>query len=302
MAVYALAAPRGRTISEWVREHPLGFATLVASILPLASILIRWPLMWVWWGSNPVLAVQLPWVAQFVVGAAMVALLIDRLGWWRRTAMIAALRLRLVTLLWLPTIATFSYWAGPLAALVAGRASPKVVGLTLAVAVLHALLVGFAEEGAFRGLILQALLPSGRLRAVAISSVLFGAMHAIHLVYGRHPLSVTLNVLYATCFGVAMAALRLRPMPLWPLVLFHAGVNLLGDLIEGPVVGTAAPWIGYVTLGLFRDAALLAYSALLLLPSARRWARRGWTAALSLLLLLLTLLDAGQIRAFLRVR
>lgn len=49
---------------------------------------------------------------------------------------------------------------------------------------LFILTVSFAEEGLMRGVVLQALLPSGFLRAALLSSLLFGVGHFINLIQG----------------------------------------------------------------------------------------------------------------------
>ena len=71
------------------------------------------------------------------------------------------------------------------------------------------LLVGFVEEGYFRGLLLQPLRSKGALHAVIINSVLFGVAHSL---------------------GLAFAALVLVTRLIWPLILAHGLINFTATL------------------------------------------------------------------------
>lgn len=83
------------------------------------------------------------------------------------------------------------------------------------------LLVGFAEEGIFRGLMLQTLKPHGQWRAVISSTLLFGLTHALNALTGKNLMDSMLQIAYALAIGFAYAALALKKEVLWPLVLTH---------------------------------------------------------------------------------
>ena len=76
----------------------------------------------------------------------------------------------------------------------------------LATAVLLVLLVGVGEELVFRGILMRLLLRRGVGFAVATSSVLFGAMHLVNLLFGMPWQAVALQVAFAGGTGVGFAA------------------------------------------------------------------------------------------------
>lgn len=167
------------------------------------------------------LPVALPGISTFMVRAlGQIALTFVAVGiagvlGWRMVEPNAG-RVRQARLLILPTLIA----ALPLAAGVRIEHWGDAVLL-----IVMELVVGLSEELVFRGLILRALLPGGMLRAVLISSVLFGIAHLANVVYGA-PVAVTLAQAVGTCaFGIGMAAITLRCGALWPVMLIHALSN-----------------------------------------------------------------------------
>lgn len=84
-----------------------------------------------------------------------------------------------------------------------------------------ALMVAFAEETIFRGLMLQAIKPLGYWRAALITATLFGLIHAMNALTGKSVLESALQIGYATAIGFAYAALALKKEVLWLLILTH---------------------------------------------------------------------------------
>ena len=85
------------------------------------------------------------------------------------------------------------------------------------------LLTGFAEEVAFRGLILASLASPVRphpRRAVVESSLLFAAVHAASVLH-RPMADALFQVAYAFSFGLSFAAVRLRTGTIWPAIAIH---------------------------------------------------------------------------------
>lgn len=138
------------------------------------------------------------------------------------------------------------------------------------------LLTGVFEEGMFRVLALDALVPAlgggrrGMLRAALVSAVLFGVLHvslgeanfAVDAVAG---MQAVFKPLQAGLFGFFMAALYFATRNLWTLVAVHAAFNLLytgPQLLAGDVQQT------YLTGNPF-DFALLAVTVVLLHRAAR---------------------------------
>ena len=87
------------------------------------------------------------------------------------------------------------------------------------------------EEVTFRGAILAAVLlcwwklPAGVLRAVWLTSLVFGASHVIRIVMGQPAPVVGMLVLDSTLAGVFYAALVVRGRSVWPAVLVHLAIN-----------------------------------------------------------------------------
>jgi uncharacterized protein len=128
-----------------------------------------------------------------------------------------------------------------------------------AVIVAGYLATGIYEELWFRGMVLKALSSWTPLRAALLSSALFGLMHLCNIAFGADPATTAAQVIGAACFGVGLAALRLRGMTMWPLVLLHA----LGD-IALQLGDVSAAWRWGIMIG--GDTVLLVFGLLLLRP------------------------------------
>jgi membrane protease YdiL (CAAX protease family) len=95
----------------------------------------------------------------------------------------------------------------------------------------NALLTGPLEEIPFRGIVLYAFLRlwgdsrRGVIGAVLYSSLLFGAIHIIHMLLGRPAPQAILVVLGAFLSGITYAALVLRWKTLWTVVVLHGVTN-----------------------------------------------------------------------------
>jgi hypothetical protein len=124
------------------------------------------------------------------------------------------------------------------------------------------LLVGFAEETFFRGLILTALLPAGTTGAVVLSSFFFAAPHLLNVIGGTwDPAFTIVDSIAAFGLGITFAAIRLRTGSIWPLVGIHAlfdftSLVALGGMevpAQSPQVLLASVVVGivFVLYGLF---------------------------------------------------
>lgn len=102
--------------------------------------------------------------------------------------------------------------------------------------VISCILVGFFEEFLFRGIILSFLLTKwGSTQrqvygSVVISSLLFGIFHLTNLLKQVPPITVFVQVFYATIIGIAFAALFLRSNYnlLWCVIL-HAIYDIASE-------------------------------------------------------------------------
>ncbi|HZW02816.1 MAG TPA: type II CAAX endopeptidase family protein, partial [Anaerolineaceae bacterium] len=115
--------------------------------------------------------------------------------------------------------------------------APLTTGSVLTFLLL-ALLVGFVEETAFRGLILQALAPGGRWQAVIVSSVLFGLVHLMNGLAGSSTVDLLLQLGYTMAFGFGWAAVTLRTRSIGPLVIIHALIDFPAFLTAESAAGS----------------------------------------------------------------
>ncbi len=206
-----------------------------------------------------------PYVTRSLVRAALnaatVAALLTALGWWQRVGLAAR-----------PSAPHLVYLAVPLALeitplAVHGLAWRPGAALDPAVSgvwAMWALLVAFAEEGMWRGVLLQALAPSGATRAVVISALAFGLTHLGSVAFGWPLVAVLPMVALTMGLGIMSGALVLRLATLWPVILLHAGYDFLclcpalhvtrgmcgGVALAFLVIGLAAAAYGLVILRL----------------------------------------------------
>lgn len=160
-------------------------------------------------------------LAVYVVANAaltvLLALVLTRMGWWRRVGYRATgpRTLAWVLPMCLPVVLNIYPGLDP------GGLAPAAGFLGLA------LMVGFVEESAFRGLMLRALEPRGVWRAVVVTTVLFSLTHLMNIMAGEAGLQAALQLLYSAAIGFAFAALALRTRVLWPLVVVHALIDFV---------------------------------------------------------------------------
>lgn len=183
---------------------------------------------------------------QWIYGSAslllslMAAILLTRLGWWKAVGFRSPNQLRD---LW--------YFALPLL--------PAVITLLIGVEVTSlvlltkffviTLLIGFAEETIFRGLMLKALKAQGFWRAAIITALLFGLSHALNGLAGKSMAETGSQIFYAVAFGFTFAALVLKKGILWPLVIVHFLIDFASFLqrADDPI---APAWNMLLVVGL----------------------------------------------------
>jgi membrane protease YdiL (CAAX protease family) len=104
--------------------------------------------------------------------------------------------------------------------------------------VLGNLMIGVLEEGALRGLVLVALVrawgktSAGLIRAVVVSSSVFGVLHLVNL-FNRPVIQTLLQVVFATFIGIGFAGVFLRTKALLALMVIHGLIDLGGALQQG---------------------------------------------------------------------
>jgi len=94
----------------------------------------------------------------------------------------------------------------------------------------YTLLIGVSEEFLCRGILYNVIFNKyGNVHAaVLISSVIFGIVHLTNLIGGASVGETLLQVLYASAFGVLIAAVYARCKNIWAVVLLHALFDFCG--------------------------------------------------------------------------
>jgi len=91
--------------------------------------------------------------------------------------------------------------------------------------------VGFIEELLFRGFLFQGILKKGKLiNAIIISGITFGIGHIINLLRGYSLADQGLQIVIAIALGITLALLVAVTDSILPGVLFHALLNISGNL------------------------------------------------------------------------
>ena len=95
-------------------------------------------------------------------------------------------------------------------------------------------MVGFAEEALCRGMMTQAFLSRGVMKAAVYSSLIFGFAHMIQVFYGMSIGMGLLYSVYAGLIGFGFAAPYLRSGgAIWPVTLAHGLYDFLGKMGHG---------------------------------------------------------------------
>ena len=154
-----------------------------------------------------------PSMRSLLLPLAVLGLLTITLAWWGRTPLQRSSKVGVFGLLGLAIIVLpllDGVLAAPWSALGWG---------TLGAIALGTLLVGIGEEVAFRGLILNALLPRFTVVGAVIgSAVLFGLLHSVNVLIVSPASTVAIQVVLTTIFGIAAG---------WVYVLTGGNLTLL---------------------------------------------------------------------------
>jgi membrane protease YdiL (CAAX protease family) len=187
-----------------------------------------------WEAGVPLLLVWfMPGISEFSLVAAdklgfagALGLVLAGRGLWRRCGFAGGLRLDRLGLLWpIGLIAAFSVVQG------AAETDPWRLLGWLAVS----LAIGFGEEGVFRGLIMAVFGPDRPRLAVAVSSILFGALHLSGLLAPIDYRYVLTQAVAAGCLGLVLGSARLLAGSIWPAILAHGALDFCGLIAAGSV-------------------------------------------------------------------
>jgi uncharacterized protein len=177
--------------------------------------------------------------ASLILGV-IAAVLLTRMGWWKVVGFRPPNRPRD---LW--------YFALPLLPVVITlMVGVEVTSLALlAQFFVITLLIGFAEETIFRGLMLNALKVHGFWRAAIVTALLFGLSHALNGLAGKSMAETGAQIFYAVAFGFAFAALVLKQGILWPLVIVHFLIDF-ASFLQRPGYTISPTWNLLLVVGL----------------------------------------------------
>jgi uncharacterized protein len=162
-----------------------------------------------------------------IIMAVVIGILLTLLGWWRHAGFTGPSSWRNLGILWLPALVVL--------VLPAVRGFQRVDSSTLIYLAIGYILTGFMEESWMRGLVLRVLGPTGPVRAVVISSILFGLLHVGNLLY-RNPLIVFAQMIGAAADGIGMGAIRLRTNTIWFVIAIHTFHDLFLKLSNLPTI------------------------------------------------------------------
>jgi membrane protease YdiL (CAAX protease family) len=95
------------------------------------------------------------------------------------------------------------------------------------------LIPGIWEEIAFRGVILNLQLKKfSNTTALVLNGVIFGLFHLVNLLEGASLYGTIIQVIYASCLGIALAYLYIKTRSLIPCILIHYLVNSAGQIFN----------------------------------------------------------------------
>jgi membrane protease YdiL (CAAX protease family) len=190
---------------KFPEKHPYLFVIILEIVVILVSIIV----------GTIIFKLKLPEYLMYggimVILAIITSLTLWKLNWWKNIGF-RGLKKKYIPLIIIPII--------PLIGNLFGSYNSLQIGFYIYYFFLN-VLVGFSEEGIYRGLMLQALLKKGVWKAVIISSLLFSLTHLMNALVGWNWGHVLLQLCYSFAFGFGWSAFALRTGTIWPLMLIH---------------------------------------------------------------------------------
>lgn len=115
-------------------------------------------------------------------------------------------------------LATGNLWAG---------FALSYQGVSLVIAVLSMVLIGFVEEMIFRGFLFKAMLANGnKAAAIIVSSVTFGIGHLVNLFAGQASFDTLMQVIFAVSWGFILTMVFYKSKSLIPCIIAHAMIDV----------------------------------------------------------------------------
>jgi membrane protease YdiL (CAAX protease family) len=197
-----------------------------------------------------------------------IIILLNRLKWWGAAGFRRPYRWHGILLFWLPMLPLILNFVGGIFArgIKVATVAPWRIGIFLVVS----LLVGFVEEGIFRGMMVRALYVKGIWTAAVMSSVLFGLAHSVNIVLGENIQAVALQLVYTTTiYGFASAAIVIYTGTLWPIVVIHSLIDFVSWLQAGTTLKTTGVTLGDIFITAVGSVLAIGYGIVLLVLANR---------------------------------
>lgn len=246
-------------LKSWIARRPLMFAVAVMAMLEVTLLLLLLAARLIAPEAS-LAALDLPLM---LIQALIAAGAMSALGWWGASGFNGPKEWRNLHLLLVPV-------ALLIAPLLVIRPQFPALGQIAALLVVT-LLIGFQEEAIFRGILIRGLQPLGVLRAVGISALLFGVIHANSFLFGRDPLFIVAQIVASILGGFGLGALRIRINSVWPLIGLHAFNDLVQFVATNGIAAQQVPvWLPYTKIVI---SSIMALYGLYLLRG--EWQRRA---------------------------
>ena len=134
--------------------------------------------------------------------------------------------------------------------------TPARFGWPTFITVGSSLAAGFGEEAIFRAYGLSTIMRKCKsekhiITGLAITSVIFGGIHAFNIFAGANSGNTVLQVITAGSLGLFLGALYLRCGNLWPSIIIHTVNDILAltnvtDITEQGIVIGGITWFDYL--------------------------------------------------------
>jgi len=162
------------------------------------------------------------WRSELVTAVVLTGI-VTWLGWWKHIGFVpiakGGVKFLLPILLLIAIILNIAWVMDDTGNWLAGFTSPLQLFSMLGVM----LLLGFVEEGIFRGVLFYGLSTTFTpFFTVVGSALVFGLFHFVNLFTGAAFMDTTYQVIHAASMGFLYASLRLRIKAIWPLMILHA--------------------------------------------------------------------------------
>jgi membrane protease YdiL (CAAX protease family) len=162
------------------------------------------------------------WRAELIT-AVVLAVIVTWLGWWKHIGFVpiekGGVKFLLPILLLIMLFLNTAWVLDDTGSWLMGYTSPLQLLAMLSVM----LLLGFVEEGIFRGVLFYGLSTTFTpFFTVVGTAMIFGLFHFVNLFTGAAFMDTLYQVIHAASMGFLYASLRLRIKAIWPLMILHA--------------------------------------------------------------------------------